>query len=83
MQIDVEEKIADLLTRLRAQAAASHMSFDSFLEQFVVDVAPTSLNGVISIEEFDRILDDLAASPPGGASLPADFSRVNIYSDHD
>lgn len=32
--------------------------------------------------EFERLLDELAAGPPGQL-LPADFSRADIYADHD
>jgi len=33
-------------------------------------------------EEFDRLLDELASGPPL-PRLAADFSRADIYSDHD
>ena len=32
-------------------------------------------------DEFDRMLDEFSIS--GGKPLPADFSRADIYSDHD
>jgi hypothetical protein len=35
-----------------------------------------------TLEEFDRILDELAAGPTAVRSLPADFSRADIYVDH-
>jgi hypothetical protein len=34
-------------------------------------------------EEFDRLLDELAAGPTTGKVLPPDFSRADIYDDHD
>lgn len=36
----------------------------------------------ISPEEFDRLLDDLSDGP-SLPRLPADFSRADIYADHD
>jgi hypothetical protein len=36
----------------------------------------------ISLEEFDRLLDDLSNGPPL-PHLPDDFSRADIYADHD
>src|SRR5437868_1903689 len=33
-------------------------------------------------EELDRLLDELSSGPPGKV-LPADFSRADIYDDHD
>jgi hypothetical protein len=35
-----------------------------------------------SPEELDRLLDELSSAPPGKV-LPADFSRADIYDDHD
>jgi hypothetical protein len=40
-------------------------------------------NGSITLEEFDRVLDELTALPAATGSLPADFSRADIYADHD
>ncbi len=37
----------------------------------------------ISLEEFDRILDEITAQPMPVKSLPIDFSRADIYADHD
>jgi predicted DNA-binding antitoxin AbrB/MazE fold protein len=36
----------------------------------------------LSPEEFGRLLDEMAARPPG-KTLPSDFSRADIYDDHD
>jgi hypothetical protein len=33
-------------------------------------------------EEIERLLDELASGPPGKV-LPPDFSRADIYDDHD
>jgi len=35
-----------------------------------------------SAEEIERLLDELAFGPPGKV-LPPDFSRADIYDDHD
>ena len=35
-----------------------------------------------SAEEIERLLDELASGPPGKV-LPPDFSRADIYDDHD
>jgi predicted DNA-binding antitoxin AbrB/MazE fold protein len=35
-----------------------------------------------SPEAFARLLDEMAARPPG-KTLPPDFSRADIYDDHD
>lgn len=36
----------------------------------------------LSVEEFEKLLDAMAARP-GGKPLPPDFSRADIYDDHD
>ena len=36
----------------------------------------------LSDSEFERLLDELAAGP-GLPQLPPDFSRADIYADHD
>jgi hypothetical protein len=82
MQIEMERTIVEVLARLRAQAAARRMPLDVYLEQFVEPDLATA-GAAVSLEEFDRVLDELAALPPAGGSLPADFSRADIYADHD
>ena len=82
MQIEVEPNIADILRKLQAQAAARQMPLDAYLEQFI-DPDPAPSSDTIAIEEFDRILDDLCASPTNAPPLPADFSRADIYAEHD
>jgi hypothetical protein len=32
---------------------------------------------------LDRLLDELASRSTGGAGLPVDFSRADLYDDHD
>jgi hypothetical protein len=43
--------------------------------RFISDPRPTD-------EEFDRLLKELASGPPV-PTLPADWSRADIYDDHD
>ena len=41
--------------------------------------------GPLALEDVDRWLDELAAAPYAatGGSVPADFSRADVYRDHD
>jgi hypothetical protein len=36
----------------------------------------------LSAEELDRLIDELSSGPPGKV-LPADFTRADVYDDHD
>lgn len=81
MTIEVDEKIAHLLEKLQAQAAERQMPFATYLEQFVESQFVG--DGAVSLEEFDAVLDELAASLPDADCLPANFSRQDIYGDHD
>ena len=36
-----------------------------------------------SLEEFDRLIDDLTSGLDNLPPLPADFSRADLYDDHD
>jgi hypothetical protein len=36
----------------------------------------------LTLDELDNLLDELSAGPPGKV-LPPDFSRADIYDDHD
>ena len=61
-------------------------------EKTEVEFEPRLVNGSIepmfisdpnlSVEQFERLLDEMAAFPPSKV-LPADFSREDIYDDHD
>ena len=83
MQIELEEKIVGLLKTLRSQAVARGMSLDAYLEQFVATRDLTPHNGAMGMEEFDSILNELSANLSGGPALPVEFSRADIYADHD
>lgn len=43
---------------------------------------PAVPDAVLSDEDFERLLDELA-SGPALPHLPADFSRADVYRDHD
>lgn len=83
MQIEMDERMVGVLERLRAQATAQLMPLDAYLERFVQTDEQATAVDAVSLAEFDRILDELAAGPIGAATLPAEFSRADIYADHD
>ena len=59
----------------RSQLKQNGASTDHQIPRFILDAQPTS-------EEFVRRLDKMA-SMSSGQSLPRDFSRADIYDDHD
>ena len=71
---------------LREKAAQLGQTLEAYLEQLARHDAEATNGKEMSVplseEEFDRLLDQLSAGlllPP----LPADFSRSDIYADHD
>jgi len=83
MQIEVDQPVADLLNALRTQAKDKRMPFDAYLAQFVEPANGAAVPDTISIEEFDRVMDELSVPMAPTGSLPADFSRADVYADHD
>ena len=75
---------------LRAKASANGKSLEFYLQELAQKDA-LEANGAavllsqeeLSLADFDQLLDALAAGPPGMPPLPEDFSRRDIYSDHD
>ena len=76
VSIQLHESIA---AALNAQASLQGISVEEYLSRLanggVAVVAPR-----ISAEEMQRELDELSLDVP---PLPADFSRADIYLDHD
>jgi hypothetical protein len=72
----------DTVSALGALAQARGMTLDGYLRALVEEMT-TSGNGAISLDEFERGLDELAADLPELPPLPAHFSRADIYAEHD
>jgi hypothetical protein len=47
------------------------------------EMTPADQSPPLSDEEFERLLDELSEGLPPEAVLPPDFSRADIYFDHD
>ena len=86
----------DTERRLREQAARNDQTVESYLEQLAERAAtneapaPSSTESFPrfiseprpTLDEFRQLLKDMAAGPPL-PPLPPDFSRADIYDDHD
>ncbi len=73
--IELDPQTAD---RLKALAVASGMTIETYLRSLL----PSSANGATprpSLAELESILAEHAFDGP---TLPADFSRTDIYSGH-
>jgi hypothetical protein len=75
--------------KLREKASLHGKSLEFYLQELVQKEAleiysNSSLQGEeLSIEEIDRLLDQLSEATAVLPSLPADFSRKDIYIEHD
>ena len=74
--------------KLRDRAEAAGQTIESLVEELVVDAAaapqrPRFISEPnLTDEEFQKVLDEIA-SGPRDVPLPPDFSREDIYNDHD
>lgn len=76
---------AEVSSQLEEKAARSGKTLSAYLEQLAENEARgvnRSLAPDLSPEDFERLLDDLA-SGPALPHLPDNFSRADIYADHD
>jgi hypothetical protein len=73
---------------LREKATRSGLTLESYLQR-LADREAQAGNGTphpgddLSPEEFERCLDELSEGLPPLTSLPEDFSRADIYGEHD
>lgn len=82
MSIKLDEKAEAVLQILMAQAQSRRMRLAEYLQLFANagQVAPVAEP---DLEEFESPLDALSEGLPPLRSLPSDFSRHDIYADHD
>jgi hypothetical protein len=72
--LSIDDATAQLL---QARAAAQGLTVDQYVRTLV---EPGRTAPRLSLDEFDAALQELCFDGP---TLPADFSRSDIYSDHD
>jgi hypothetical protein len=76
--IEIEQRTAEIL---KAKAEANGLSLDDYLRLLAEGEAlPVA---ALEATEIDRILDELAQGGEDLAPLPMNFSREDIYFDHD
>jgi hypothetical protein len=74
--VSLDEHTAD---ELQAQAAASGMTVDAYVKVLLTGAAAASVPR-LSWNEVEALLDQNAFDGP---TLPPDFSRADIYNEHD
>ena len=78
--IEIEQQTAEIL---RAKAEASGLSLDAYLRLLAERGTLSCQNAVMTAAEIDLVLDEMSRDSEDKQSLPADFSREDIYFDHD
>ena len=82
MTIEIDERVLESLQKLKKQADERRIPLHQFLN-LLAEAVPTANDQDISDEEFESVFDELAKEPDVEQSLPPDFSRADIYCDHD
>jgi hypothetical protein len=77
ISIELEDRTAEAL---HAQARARNLPLDSYLKQIASTATPLNASAGMPADDFDLLLHAVAGDHP---SLPAAFSRADIYTDHD
>jgi len=68
---------------LAARAQAHGLSVDDYLKLLLGAPEPQHALAVLSDEEFDALMEEFANGTEHLPPLPANFSRADLYSDHD
>jgi hypothetical protein len=76
--IEIEQRTAEML---KVKAGANGLSLDDYLRRLAEGEAPPV--AALDATEIDRILDELAQGGEDRVPLPENFSREEIYFDHD
>jgi hypothetical protein len=80
VQIEVSPETAQVL---QSNALARNINLDDYLRTLAEADSLAMATPLPSLEEFDRDMDELAVGLEGLPVLPSDFSRADIYADHD
>lgn len=66
---------------LRMRAAEAGVSVEELLHRLLAsEAAAVGHAPQLSVDQFNQLIEQEASDTPG---LPADFSRADIYADHD
>ncbi|HSZ54719.1 MAG TPA: hypothetical protein VK797_03610 [Tepidisphaeraceae bacterium] len=81
LSIDIPQ---ELEKRLKEEASRHGVALDEFAKRLLEEHLPPQDNDAQVAPNVDQILDEFfAANPEALPSLPTNFSRDDIYADHD
>ncbi len=82
MNTILEEVRPETAEILATQAKALGISVDELINRMLARITEPQSEG-LSLSEVDRILDELAEGSENLLPLPSNFSRADIYFEHD
>ncbi len=80
VQIEVSDETAKIL---QSNATIRNIDMDAYLRALVEAEARLANSDSLALAEFDRDMDALALPTESLPTLPLDFSRGDLYEDHD
>jgi len=87
--VTLDDKAARALDMLRQQAAVRGIPLERYLADLAmsgertIDKPASQLPHDLTLAEFRQWLTKVSAGMPPLPAIPADFSRADIYDDHD
>jgi hypothetical protein len=79
----LEDVTLETAEMLHAQATAQGLSVEAYLRALLGLGSATNALADLSDEAFDALMEDFAKGTTHVPPLPPDFSRDDIYADHD
>jgi hypothetical protein len=79
----LEQLKPETIGELAEKAQAEGLSLDAYLSTLLGLLNDGTALSELSDEEFEAVLDEFSRGSEHLPPLPPDFSRADIYSDHD
>lgn len=84
MTIDIDPALAEAIQRLQSVAAARKIPAAQMIDVLLQSSGNAfDASQQLGPAEIDAVLDELADQTEPHPSLPDDFSRADVYQDHD
>ncbi len=83
MSTVLEQITPETAALLATQAQAQGLDVDTYLQRLLGVPQSSQSLATLSDQEFEALMKELAQGTASRPPLPADFSRADIYADHD